>query len=77
MRCANCTQGLAKDFSHILNKKCVVCFSSIYQCPNCADICTDKCVLHTKRNHICLSKCYVECIEKVTTTKKRKTKIFN
>lgn len=76
MRCSNCTQGLAENFSHLPNKKCNVCDQTIYQCPNCADIHTDKCDLHTQRNHICLSKCLNECILKQSEQKsnKRKTK---
>ncbi len=62
MRCANCSQGIAENFSLKPDKKCVVCNLQINQCPCCKSIETKTCVTHTKRQHICISKCLKQCI---------------
>ncbi len=62
MRCSNCTQGIAKNFSLKTDMKCVVCNLPINQCPSCKSIETQTCVIHTIRKHICISKCSKQCI---------------
>ncbi len=79
-RCANCTAGLGENFA---KKKmiCKDCILEVYQCVKCYSACgkTDTCVVHTKRKHICLSKCLNVCIMSVpeaATKKNKKQKII-
>ncbi len=61
LRCVICTGAFVQDIIRT-EINCNQCSEKVIKCPRCKNKKINTCFNHTKREHICLSKCLHECI---------------
>ncbi len=75
MRCSQCTQGIDKNYS-IRVMICNICSNTINLCPLHKKSNQIYCDVHTRREHVCLSKCLYACTLTTDGPKLKKRKII-